>query len=332
MRNAAASGNRKYLKEIDICKGFACILVVFGHALKQTGEGNLVFDGLLTLIYGFHMPLFFFLSGLVSFGILELCGWKEKRDYVKKRAFRLLVPYFTVGVIYMPVKYILSDYAVNEYNYSEMWRILLGENPNASLWFLYVLFLISAFCVCFLNKRNLRFWLLATLVLSAVSYTAALGVPLRLLKYCFFFVLGIYVRSNYESIISTLVHAGFVWVSAFIFILVNVGMIFLKWSGLSFLAAFSGAICSFLAAVSFSKKDAGVIRTLAFLGQYCMDIYILSEPVITVVKLLSWNLLHMNYMLCSLLCFAGGIMVPVPVSKYIIRRVKIFRAAFLGEK
>ena len=330
MQNATALKKKKYLKEIDICKGFACILVVLGHALKQTGEGNAVFDLLLALIYGFHMPLFFFLSGLVSAKITEFCGWEERLCYIKKRAFRLLIPYFTVGFIYMPVKYVLSDYAVRKYNYSEMWRIFVGENPNASLWFLYVLFWISVFCTCFLRKRNLRFWMLATLIFSAACYT--LGFPQRLLKYCFFFILGIYVRSNYETLTGTWINAGFIWVSAAAFLLTNMGMIFLKWSGFSFLTALSGTICSFMAAVYFSRKDTEVIRILTFLGKYCMDIYILSEPVNTAVKLLFWNILHMNYIACSLFCFVGGIALPVPVSKYILRKVKLFRIAFLGEK
>ena len=59
--------NKKmYFPEIDLCRGLGIILVVLGHALKQTGETNTVFQVLLSVIYSFHMPLFFVLSGFVS--------------------------------------------------------------------------------------------------------------------------------------------------------------------------------------------------------------------------------------------------------------------------
>ncbi len=46
----------KRLDFIDIAKGIGIILVVTGHLLP-------VAAGLHVLIYSFHMPLFFFLSG-----------------------------------------------------------------------------------------------------------------------------------------------------------------------------------------------------------------------------------------------------------------------------
>ena len=52
----------KRLDYIDKLRGFAIILVVLGHLyLPNTKEGNL--HPMAEMIYSFHMPLFFFISG-----------------------------------------------------------------------------------------------------------------------------------------------------------------------------------------------------------------------------------------------------------------------------
>ena len=50
--------NRKYYNEITIAKGMGILLVVLGHAMKQTGVTDTAISVLLQLIYSFHMPLF----------------------------------------------------------------------------------------------------------------------------------------------------------------------------------------------------------------------------------------------------------------------------------
>ena len=63
--------NRKYFDEITIARGIGILLVVLGHALKQTGVTNTVVDVLIEVIYSFHMPLFFVLTGFVSVNLLK---------------------------------------------------------------------------------------------------------------------------------------------------------------------------------------------------------------------------------------------------------------------
>ena len=59
---------------IDVLKGFTIILVVIGHAC-QWFSGDDRSQPLYTTIYAFHMPLFMFLSGYVSFNTC-LSGFK----------------------------------------------------------------------------------------------------------------------------------------------------------------------------------------------------------------------------------------------------------------
>ncbi len=73
-----ALAKRQRIDWVDVVKGFGIFLVVYGHN----------FPILETYIYGFHMPLFFFLSGLFH-------PIKITTLIVKKRAQQILIPYFS---------------------------------------------------------------------------------------------------------------------------------------------------------------------------------------------------------------------------------------------
>lgn len=76
---------RKYW--IDWAKVFGIYLVVLGH----TTDGS---ELIRPLIYSFHMPLFFMISGY-----LEKKYSGSAISYIKKTAKRLLIPYLIYGII-----------------------------------------------------------------------------------------------------------------------------------------------------------------------------------------------------------------------------------------
>jgi len=82
-------------KIIDITRGYAMFLVVLGHAIQyanpETMDENIIFR----LIYSFHMSLFMFISGLaVSYSKTEI-----NSDWLRKRFFNLIIPFFAWGII-----------------------------------------------------------------------------------------------------------------------------------------------------------------------------------------------------------------------------------------
>lgn len=321
---------RKHYNEIDVCRGMGIVLVVLGHALKQTEVENPAFQFLISVIYSFHMPLFFFLSGFVAVKILWLDQETERREFIKNRAFRLLIPYFFIGAVYIPLKYFLSAYAVSEYDFSQLWRIFLGENPNTALWYLYILFWVSVLGVWLLRERTLGFWLVISMAVSLLTYWADGDV--RLAKYFFFFVFGIFARLHYEEFERYLRKKSFLILVSSIFVLANILYDLTQVSIFYFVTALSGVMISLAASKWICTRKNNGQRVLSFLGAYSMDIYILSEPMITVTKLLFWNILGWNYFVCTLLCFGVGILLPLPISKYVIRKVKCFRILLFGEK
>ena len=68
-------------KTIDIIRGFAVFLVLWGHVIQYfTIDGFAFYDNYLyKLIYSFHMPLFMIVSGYLFF------------NSVSKHSFRTLI-------------------------------------------------------------------------------------------------------------------------------------------------------------------------------------------------------------------------------------------------
>lgn len=64
----------------DVAKGIGIILVVFGHLTTN--------NTISAIIYSFHMPFFFFVSGVFAKPQIRL------KDYLIKNTKRTLVPFF----------------------------------------------------------------------------------------------------------------------------------------------------------------------------------------------------------------------------------------------
>ena len=85
----------------DLLRGFAIILVVFGHCIQE-GSGaayrteQLYFDDrLYQFIYSFHMPLFMMISGYLNWKGIEGARERASRiSLVRRRAASLLIPVF----------------------------------------------------------------------------------------------------------------------------------------------------------------------------------------------------------------------------------------------
>lgn len=71
---------------LDVIKGIGIFLVVLAHVSES--------HSITRVIYSFHMPLFFIISGYVygKYNKVENC-----RLFVQKKISSLLVPYFVIG-------------------------------------------------------------------------------------------------------------------------------------------------------------------------------------------------------------------------------------------
>ncbi|MDV4150288.1 acyltransferase family protein [Clostridium sp. AL.422] len=76
--------NKDRLLWIDVMKGLGITLVLMGHVSQN--------ELLTNWIFSFHMPMFFFISG-ITFYI------SSKKSFIKKKAKTLLTPYFIFSIL-----------------------------------------------------------------------------------------------------------------------------------------------------------------------------------------------------------------------------------------
>ena len=133
--------NRQRIGWIDVAKGLVILLVVFGHTMRG-GFGQ-------RIVYGFHVPAFFFLAGMTS-------GTDRPLQRIKKDIRRILVPYFCFGLLSYAAFAVLGRFAAGRFGVDidtallpNLLGLLYGSAAgtglrfNTPLWFLPCLFAVK---------------------------------------------------------------------------------------------------------------------------------------------------------------------------------------------
>lgn len=143
---------------IDVIKGFAILLMLFGHVIQFASgseyQQSLLYYGnvLFKIIYSFHMPLFMVVSGWLFFSTLQK---KTVLEIVTSRFRSLIFPIFSFSFIVWVLRF------HPEYTVSEQIRNYLSIT-RYTLWFLWALF-YSSMGLLFGNKLfkdNIFVWVL----------------------------------------------------------------------------------------------------------------------------------------------------------------------------
>jgi fucose 4-O-acetylase-like acetyltransferase len=118
------------------------MLVVIGHCNSNSQPEWYTF--LRGVIYTFHMPLFFAISGFLWYAEVKRVGAYDFRTIIYKKSIRLLLPYVVISTIVYPIKTILSKYSYRDvdfgiYNYI-LSIVYPSNNPVIYFWGLPTLF------------------------------------------------------------------------------------------------------------------------------------------------------------------------------------------------
>lgn len=134
------------LAELDRAKGLGILLVVLGHVSGR--EIPVEWYGHVKQgIYAFHMPLFFFLSGLTfGMGRLAQSGEGSWIGFVSSRARRLIPAYVGMACLVFAGKWAASQFVDIHKAPTSPWDFLaVFTTPTLSfcgfLWYVYALFL-----------------------------------------------------------------------------------------------------------------------------------------------------------------------------------------------
>ncbi|MBD2605306.1 acyltransferase [Scytonema hofmannii FACHB-248] len=133
---------RERLHWVDYAKGIGIFLVVVGHVLRGLINSSILQPSALLLfvdrwIYGFHMPLFFFTSGLFVKRSLS----KPFKHFLLDKLYVIVYPYFLWSLIQMTIQAVASRYTTtNQISLTNIWQIIY--QPYQQFWFFYTLFAI----------------------------------------------------------------------------------------------------------------------------------------------------------------------------------------------
>jgi fucose 4-O-acetylase-like acetyltransferase len=150
MNERAVAAPSSRVEWADVARGVGIILVVYGHAAR-----GLVAAGMLpdtpavrlqdALIYAFHMPLFFLVSGLFAARSLRA----GPGAFLRSRAATIVYPYFLWSLLQLTLQIAASAHTNRAADWGALTTILW--QPIDQFWFLYALFLCQ---LCLLLPRR----------------------------------------------------------------------------------------------------------------------------------------------------------------------------------
>jgi len=127
---------------VDYAKAIGIILVVYGHVVAGVVNSgiphpNKFFEISYSVVYSFHMPLFFFLSGLFFYPSFKKRG---ASGILSNKVDTILYPYILWFLIQAVFVYAFASYTNHGVVGYDLKNLLLS--PPGHFWFLYALFSI----------------------------------------------------------------------------------------------------------------------------------------------------------------------------------------------
>jgi fucose 4-O-acetylase-like acetyltransferase len=174
---------------IDVMKGMGILLVVLGHAI-QKNISDYQLDPLFNIIYSFHMPMFFAVSGYLMYKTLK----SNRLNWLKNKAIYFVIPHVVFNAFY----YLMSatnltiyENQVQKFTFLSWMREALFFSEGE--WFLWVLFmtLMLMLVLDWLDAKfnQTAFWVGALVVIGLLLFIPDTGKDyLRLFEIEWYFI------------------------------------------------------------------------------------------------------------------------------------------------
>lgn len=260
---------------VDIVKGIAILLMVFGHTLQGLIHRGWWADRTATFtndfIYSFHMPAFFVVAGLFLFPSLDKRGF---RVFAIDKSKNVLYPYVLWVVIGALGAKLLGPLQPSGTRYESVGSFFVALLDGSPLWFLYTLFVLQILAA--LTRRMPDWTRLALGLLMAVCVTH-FGTPMpdRVLYEFVFLAVGIAIGARVrllDAVDLPRAGLGLILVAAFQWIAIRRFGVPAPLEGV--LLGLTGTGGLFL--ISRLIDGSAVGRLFAWLGQASLGIFFLS--------------------------------------------------------
>lgn len=333
---------KKYYDELNIFRAIIIIWVVIGHSFDLKAD---ILGFLHFYAYTFHMDAFFLLSGILfAASVKKIQTAGDALRLAGKRFGRIMVPYFFFTAVSYVLKLFLEEYANNRLSPHILLDTLLGENnPNGGLWFLYTLFWLNILAILLCRLPSwLNVILAATLFVLYNSTPWLNHVIIRYVaEYAIFFFLGL-LLANYYDKISASIAAAFARKKALmtaltlLMLTVSFTVVYLHFTGrlrfpyFRFLLALYNTVTVYLLSW-LVMQGRTTKRFTMMIGNYGMDIYMIGYYVQITLRVVLMSMLGLPYLVYSVAMCICGLLLPIPISKLIVKKFRITRCLVLGD-
>ena len=311
---------------LDSLKGFAIFLVVVGHVIlgyiraETFTEYQWSLQFVYDVIYSFHMPLFFLISGF-----LYKLTWARKNTGLLKKIsnkFLNMVPmYLLFSVVFWLSKYYATLYGniqmSDHFNLVDLMHIYIA--PLSYLWFLYVLIWLFVAIPIFesIIKPTTVFIIFLCLYFFMPPVHGLLKIINLIIYGGVYFTLGS-VLCMYQDQLRTIICNKLIGIGFISIVLAVITFPYIEVHNiLKFICAISGSV--FLSILFFKFKNIKWVTIWNICGRYSLGIYILhlyfSGPLRTIFKHLSID----NIMVCLILSCMISTIVPIFIVKFFDR-------------
>lgn len=329
---------KKYYEEINIARGIAIFLVVLGHSFPDSQlniyNNSFIYRNIFNTIYSFHMPLFFMISGFLSYKLICINDIMEKKKALKDKFMRLMLPYLIISIPSLILKYIFVDFAYKSFNFKfGFLEILVGRNPNGGLWFLYTLFLVY-FIAIYINKYYFKLICVLFFILYFIPNTNVISIFTisYICKQGLFYFIGIAIYLKYDKF-KKIIENKYINIIALIILFLGnyiVTLNNLKIGIINLIISFSGILLTIKLSIIISKVKSKVNYMFNILGDYSYDIYLISYFVQIPIRVILFTKFDFNYEVTIILMLSLGIIIPILISRYFIRKISILNIFILG--
>ena len=281
-------------EELDLMKGIGILLVYLGHSFNLNNlEWNGAFVYLYRSTYSFHMPLFFFISGLLSNTNKEIILGKFYKGKIK----RLLIPYFFINFIdFFPRT--LFPHLVNSKFEGIKEVLFYGTRISWFVYTLFIIFMVFPFLAKYILKKD-KYYLFG-LFLIILNYLKIFeNIEIFSLKavvsYLLYFYIGYIIKPFYKERIKNGIGS-----QNLIFLIISI--IFLSFSYkyyyLNYFNSIIFAILGILFVLNISlriEEDINIYKFFNFLGINSLTFYLIEGFITVVYRVLLLRIISIEH-------------------------------------
>ena len=297
---------KKRLAVLDIAKGIAILIVIFGHCLNSFSTNpaltvSTAMHNTTESITQFIMPIFFFMSGIFAISSAK----KDLKATLPARFMRLAVPYFTWGFLFAVFKEIGGNAANNPAGIKDfLWSPIM---PWSLFWFLYVMLFINIIFLVAMKIFGIRIGQPLLLVLSAIAFIYAPYAPYiwvfpLIFNFMVFFCIGSYFPQIIKNWSEKMTSAQFVFsailCAAAFYIFIAFGIVEDKIYTHYYQIIVASAATYFIFALSWVIEHTSekLFELLDFFGLKTMEIYVSHSFVLGVLRVILQKIFAFEYL------------------------------------